>query len=125
MNWLGRMRNWINRVASSIRSRMVRNRYRFGDVTVQLGRFVARCMAIGIIFNIIANYFWPEFPSRFPILYGWFDGWLTFGEYVYKVTIGGLYAMFTGNWTSFKLEASKELARLWSQFCSWAAMIKF
>lgn len=37
----------------------------------KFAKIVSRLIIIGVILNIVASYFYPEFPERFPIIYGW------------------------------------------------------
>lgn len=57
----------------------------------RVSRNVIRLMIIGIILNIVASLY-PEFSERFPIIYGWFDGWLQFGEFEVKAGLGCIYS---------------------------------
>ena len=97
----------------------------FGKVINRIALSVIRLMIIGVLVNIIASYFYPEFSSRFPVIYGWFDGWLQLGEFIYKTALGGIYSLFTGNFNEFTIEVSANLHELWLQFIEWLSQISF
>lgn len=86
---------------------------------------ITRLMIIGVVVNIIASYFYPEFPERFPIIYGWFDGWLQLGELALKSAIGAIYSIFTGNFSEFWAEYTASCEEFWSQFVNWLSQIHF
>ena len=45
----------------------------------RLARNIGRLMIVGIILSIVAGYFCPDFADKYPVIYGWFTGWLQFG----------------------------------------------
>lgn len=90
----------------------------------KLIRFILKMVIFGIICNIIASSFWPEFPKEHPAIFGWFDGWLQFGEYVYRALFKGIYAILTGNFKGFKIEFVEEFKELFKQFVNWISMLK-
>lgn len=91
----------------------------------RLARNINRQIFIGIIINVISNYFYPEFKERFPIIYGWYDGLLQFGEFILKTFLSGIYSLFTGNITEFIPAFNETLWELWQQFVNWLSMIQF
>lgn len=90
-----------------------------------LGRNIVRLVTLGVLVNIVATSFYPEFPERFPVIYGWFDGWAQFGEFAVRAVLGGGYAFFTGNWNSFWAEYATAFHELLHQFTQWLATIHF
>ena len=80
---------------------------------------------MGVIINVISNYFYPEFANRFPIIYGWFDGWLQLRELALKAGLGGIYAFLTGNFSEFWAEYSSYVKEAIQQFWNWLSLIKF
>lgn len=84
-----------------------------------------RLMVIGIILNIVSAHFYPEFAERFPILYGWFDGWLQLGEFAIKAALGTINAIFTGTWSDFYASYNVAFQEMWAQFVNWVGQIHF
>lgn len=132
--------NWINRIRTSIRAWWSNNHEqieqnveqsveqgvrRLDSAFDRLIRNIARLMIIGVILNVVASYFYPEFPERFPVIYGWFDGWLQFGEFAFKATLGGMYKLLTGHWSDFWTEYNEAIQELLSQFANWISNIHF
>lgn len=91
----------------------------------KFAKIVNRLIIIGVILNIVASYFCPEFPERFPIIYGWFDGWLQLGEFAFKATLNGIYALFTGHWSEFWTKYNLAFQQLLQQFINWLSNIHF
>lgn len=91
----------------------------------KLTRFIVKMIVIGIICNIIASSLWSEFPKEHPAIFGWFDGWLQFGEFLYKAFFKGIYAIFTGDFKEFRIEFVEEVKELSHQFVNWLSMLKF
>ena len=91
----------------------------------EFARIMVKLMIIGIIVNIIASSFYPEFPERFPTLYGWFDGCLQFGEFIVKAGIYGIYSLLTGHWNSFWAEYDAQFKELMNQASVWFSALKF
>lgn len=83
-----------------------------------------RLMIIGVIINLVTS-FYPDFKNRFPAIYGWFDGWLQFGEFVSRAALSGIYSFFTGNWTEFWTEYNEAFQELLHQFTNWIGNIHF
>lgn len=115
------VRNWWNTIRQDLRESF-RRLARFFD---RLARGTFRMMAIGVILNVVASYFYPAFPEKFPILYAWFNGWLQLGEFLFKVGLGSLYSIFTGNFGEFWVEYGEALKELVAQFTQWLATIHF
>ena len=86
----------------------------------KFGRFTAKMMFIGIILNIIAACH-PGFTLRFPTIYGWFDGWLQFGEFVIKTTLKGLYSVFSNHYgySVFNAECNIKIKEMLVQLSNW------
>ena len=129
MNWLmkqiNRIRTWWNNNHTNIEHdveqgirRLVRRMNIIVDNSIRL-------IFIGVIINVIASDFYPEFPERFPVIYGWFDGWLQLGEFAVKAGIAGTYALFTGHWSEFWAEYSSATTELIQQFVNWLGTLHF
>lgn len=97
----------------------------FNRIMVRLADSGIRLMIIGIIINAVSTHFYPEFPERFPILYQWFDGWLQFGEFVFKGALGTIYSIFTGNIKEFFPKYQEAFWDLWNQAMHWLSTITF
>lgn len=117
-NCINRARNWWSNKHNAIIPNLVRGINR-------IVRNITRLIVIGIILNIIANHFYPDFPARFPIIYGWFDGWVQFGEFALKAGLASIYALFSGNWPEFWTEYTDAFHSLWQQFINWLSSLHF
>ena len=82
-------------------------------------------IVVAIILNVITNRFWPELPTKIPTVYGFFNGFLTLAEFVYKTALGGIAAIFNGTLSEFSLGVSNEIKEMWNAFCTWMSSIKF
>lgn len=99
-----------------------------GSVAVGISRCVCKMVMAGIIINIIADSFYPELPSRFPIIYGLCDGCLQFGEFLFRLVIRVIYLIVTLKWGKLFLElgaATTEFGALLAQLSNWIASIHF
>ena len=129
MNWLttqiNRLRNWWNNNHALVRQEVAEGTRRAFRRIDRIAGNIGRLILMGVIINVIASYFYPEFPERFPTIYGWFDGWLQLGELALKAGIGGTYAFFTGNFGEFWAEYSKAVNEAIQQFYNWLSLIHF
>lgn len=78
----------------------------------------------GIIINAIICKIFPKFPEGFPVLYGWFNGWVQFNLFVIKSVVNGMYSIFTGDWKEFWEQLTKTFREMIAQFVSWVNNIK-
>ncbi len=120
--------NWIHNINDRFANvfRLLRNMLSwFVDLLDWLSINIMRFAMIGILLNIISSNFYPEFPSRFPIIYGWFDGWLQFLEFGAKAAVGTVYSFFTGNLSEFWPEYTASFDSLKYQFVTWLSLIHF
>lgn len=124
MVWISAMVNNVRNWWNTHRTDIARARRDFWRGFDRLSRNITRLIVIGVLVNIVASLY-PEFPERFPVIYGWFDGWLQFGEFLFKVALGSLYAIFTGNFGEFWVEYGEALKELAHQFTNWMATIHF
>ena len=85
----------------------------------RLAKNCGRMVTLGIIFNVIASYFYPDFPERFPVMYAWFDGWVQLYEFALKSVLKFLEALFSGHINEFWSEYSNDFHLLWQQFVIW------
>lgn len=129
---LNNFKTWLTNRSNSLRDWWHNNRYNviyaFDSFVRGIDRIAAnilRLMIIGVIINVVASHFYPEFPERFPVIYGWFDGWLQFGEFLFKTALGGIYSFFTGNWNEFLPECQAEIEVLCKQFLNWLSTLTF
>lgn len=79
----------------------------------------------GVVVNIITYNLYPEFSERFPAIYGWYDGWLQFGEFCFKTVLNFLYSLFTWNLKDFWFDFNIALKDLFNQFINWLSMLHF
>lgn len=86
---------------------------------------LTRCIITAIVLNVIAAYFWPELPETIPTVYEFFNGFLTFSEWVYKAALGGIASLFNGTFFEFGKSMMAELADMWNAFWTWASAIRF
>lgn len=125
MNWfvtqLGRIRDWFVNHRTEIKS-IAGKFFQWID---RISRNIGRLILMGVIINVISNYFYPEFPTRFPIIYGWFDGWLQLGELAIKAGLGFIYSFFTGNLNEFWSKYSTAVNEAIQQFVNWLSLIHF
>lgn len=91
----------------------------------RLGHAILRGLVIAIILNVIANTFWPELPETIPTVYGFFNGFLTVAEFLYKTALAGLYALFHGTFFEFGNSMMSEIGEMWNTFCAWISTIAF
>ena len=126
MNWLmTRIRTWWNNNHTNIEHDVEQETRRFVRGINRIADNIARLIIIGVIINVIASYFYPEFLERFPVIYGWFDGWLQLGEFAVKAGFAGIYALFTGHWSEFWAEYSSATTELIQQFVNWLGTLHF
>ena len=74
MNWIttqiNRLKNWWNNNHAIVRQEVAEGTRRaFRRIDRIVGN-IGRLILMGVIINVIASYFYPEFPERFPIIYG-------------------------------------------------------
>ena len=91
----------------------------------RLSRGLLRGLIIAFVLNIIAHYCWPELPETIPTIYGFFNGFLTVGEFLYKAALGGIASIFNGTFFEFGDTMMVELGEMWSSFCTWISSIGF
>ena len=122
---INRIRTWWDNNYYQVEQNVVDGVGRFCDGVENLARNIVRWMIIGIILNVIAKYFYPDFPERFPTIYGWFDGCIEFGEFMFKVALRGIYSIFTGHWSEFWTDYTETVQNLLQQFTNWITTIHF
>ena len=81
-------------------------------------------LIIGIIINSIICKIFPKFPGGFPVLYGWFDGWVQFNLFIVKSFVNGIYSISEGNWSGFRLEFHQKFHEMVIQFVKWVNNIR-
>lgn len=81
-------------------------------------------LIIGIIINLVICKIFPKLPDDFPVVYGWFDGWVQFNLFIVKSFVNGVYAISAGNWKEFHLEFHQKFHELVAQFVEWVNSIK-
>lgn len=123
--WFSTQFNRIKTWWSNNHVQIKQNVQKLGKCSNKLGKIISRFMIIGIILNVITRFFYPEFPERFPTIYGWFDGWLQFGEFIFKTAFGGIYSLFSGHLSEFSAKFFEALQALWHQFTNWLSSISF
>ena len=125
-------RTWIQNIVNQARNSWINRNitvediiYGVIDILDRIFANATRLMVIGFIINIVTAHFYPEFAERFPVLYGWFDGWLQLGEFAVKAAFGTIYAIFTGTWNEFYANYNVAFQEMWSQFVNWLNHITF
>ena len=91
----------------------------------RLSRGLLRGLIIAFILNIIAHYCWTDLPETIPTIYGFFNGFLTVGEFLYKSALGGIASIFNGTFFEFGDAMMVEIGEMWSSFCTWISSIGF
>ena len=81
-------------------------------------------LIIGIIINSIICKIFHKFPDNFPIIYGWFDGWVQFNLFIVKSLVNGVYAISEGNWTEYRYEFHNTFHKMVIHFVEWVNNIK-
>lgn len=81
-------------------------------------------LIIGIIINSIICKIFHKFPDNFPIIYGWFDGWVQFNLFIVKSFVNGVYAISEGNWSEYRYEFHNTFHKMVIQFVEWVNNIK-
>lgn len=129
MNWLmtqiNAIRTWWNNNHTNIEQNVEQGIRNLAQGLDRLARNITRLMIIGMILNVVASYFYPELPERFPTIYAWFDGWLQLGEFTLKAAIDGIYSLFTGHWGEFWTEYDEAFRELLQQFTNWLSTLHF
>ena len=129
MNWfsaqINRIRTWWNNNHEQVEQNVEQGGRRLDRGFNRLARNITRLMIIGVILNVVARYFYPDFPERFPAIYGWFDGWLQLGEFAVKAALSGIYSLFTGRWSEFWAEYNEAFQELLQQFTNWLGTLHF
>ena len=129
MNWLStqinHIRTWWSNNHEQVGENLSRGRHRTARFINRLARNITRCLVIGVILNVIVHHFYPEFAERFPVLYGWFDGWLQLFELGLKAVFGSIYALFTGHFGEFWAEYQEAFNQMCQQFTTWLSNLHF
>ena len=81
-------------------------------------------LIIGIFINVVICKIFPQFPKGFPVIYGWFDGWVQLNLFIVKSVVNGVYAISEGNWKEFRLEFNRKFHEMVVQFVQWVNNIK-
>ena len=81
-------------------------------------------LIIGIVINSIVCKIFHKFPDNFPVIYGWFDGWVQFNLFIVKSFVNGIYSISEGNWSRFRLEFHQTFHKMVIQFVEWVNHIK-
>lgn len=75
----------------------------------RIGRAFMRLMAIGLILCVVAS-LCPGFEEKYPVLFGWYTGFLELGEFAVRSALKFIYSLFTGDvvdfWQTYQGEAS-------------------
>ena len=129
MNWfmtqINRIRTWWKNNHTTIENNVIEGIRKIGKGVIKIFQNIDKLIIIGVIINVISNYFYPEFSTRFPIIYEWFDGWLQLGEFLLKAGLRGIYALFTGNFSEFWAEFIIFVKEAFHQFLNWLSLINF
>ena len=88
----------------------------------RIGRVITAAIIYGILINVVANHFYPDFYSRFPAIYGIYDGCLQAAEFILKSAFRVAYSLFDWSSNGWK-ETANEFKGLISQFVSWISSL--
>lgn len=125
MNWLlaqiNCVRTWWGNNHEQVEENVEQGIRRMSRGFSMVGRNIARLMIIGVMLIVVDS----DFPERFPVIYGWFDGWLQLGEFAVKATLNGIYSFFTGHWSEFWTEYNEACQELLQQFTNWLNTLHF
>jgi predicted PurR-regulated permease PerM len=129
INWLSeqinRIKVWWSNNHERVEQNVEHGARRLGRGFDRIVRNITRLMIIGVILNVVASYFYPDFPEKFPAIYGWFDGWLQFGEFAVNAALNGIYSLFIGQWSEFWTEYNEAFKELVQQFTNWLSTLHF
>ena len=81
-------------------------------------------LLIGICINAIICKIFPQFPKWFPVVHGWFDGWVQFNLFIVKSLVNGVYAVSEGNWTEYCYEFHNTFHKMVIQFVKWVNNVR-
>lgn len=91
----------------------------------RLARGIVTGFTIGLALNVIDNYFWPDLSEAIPTIFGFFNGFVTFMEFVYKAFFGGLASIFNGNFLEFNKSVWAEFGEMLVALWNWMSSISF
>ena len=75
---------------------------------------------IGVVINVLVERgLLAKFPENWPVVYQWFNGWVTLVKVGIKTIVNGIYSIFTGEWREFHTENKKEIIQLINSFINW------
>lgn len=97
----------------------------FKPFSARLAKGIVIGLVIGIIFNVIDHSFWPDLSERMPVLFEFFNGFITFIEFIYKVTFSYLPSLFNGNFFEVAQSVNEEFFEMLKGFWSWMSSITF
>lgn len=126
MNWLKKRIEVIRTNCKQDKQKPKKpNKKTIAKVLTRISRNITILITIGIILNVINSYFCPELSEKFPAIYGWFDGWAQFGNFVFTVAFKGIYSLLTGHLAEFRTEYTEACKDLFQQFVSWINTLQF
>lgn len=97
----------------------------FKLLPLRLIKGVVAGFIIGLIFNVIDNYFWSDLSEAIPTIFGFFNGFVTFMEFIYKVAFGFIASIFNGNFLEFNKSVWAEFVEMLVALWNWMSSISF
>ena len=91
----------------------------------RLARGIVTGFIIGLALNVIDNYFWPDLSETIPTIFRFFNGFITFMEFIYKVAFGFIGSIFNGNFIEFNKSVWAEFGEMLGAFWNWISSISF
>ncbi len=91
----------------------------------RLARGIVTGFIIGLALNVIDNYFWPDLSETIPTIFGFFNGFVTFTEFIYKVAFGVIASIFNGNFIEFNKSVWTEFGEMLRALWNWMSSISF
>ena len=116
--------NWARRKLANLLANILAFCQDIGRVLDTLTRNIERLALFGLALNVL-SYFWPELPSQIPVIYGICNGMLQFLEFLIKVALGCIYAVFNGSFNSFWIEYKEAVLQMMQQAGNWLASLHF
>lgn len=116
---------WIGDCLMEIMLWIYSNLNNIDRAITRLGRNVVRAAVIGMVLNIIAVNFYPEFSERFPAIYGFYDGCLQFTNFVLTAVLKGINALFTRGIPEWWHDYYNSFLEIIEQLSNWIASLKY
>lgn len=116
---------WWNEHQVNIKNGFSNNYHRIDRWFTRLSANITRWVIIGIIINIIVATIFPDFLSKYPAIYGWFNFWADFGNICIEITLKAFYAIFSKEYTimQFWSEYTPIIQEFFKNFAMWVTSL--